>query len=279
MSERVTEETRKRRLSRDPKDKVPVLTDKGNAILTSVWNPSLHDVQEYRKVPFYKDITFTGRTFPYVVRNLLQLYSKEGARVYDPMLGSGTTLYEATALKRKVAGSDVEIDQVEDFKVRWRRHVKKPMPRVCVASATKIPVKDNFVDLVIMSFPWYNTWKFTKNKKNEGMDNCKSLETFLALSNKIYKEMFRVLKPGGYVANILGNTYQKGVYYPITMEMPAIIKKVGLVPWYQFWNLRVEAKHISFPWTRSGLDCGPHKADNGVGWDVHEDIIVARKKP
>ncbi len=274
---RIRDETRKSRKMFPTRTKTPVLSDAGKPILTSVWAPSRSDLSEYFNIPFYKAVTFTGRTFPYVIRNLLLLYSKKNQFVYDPMLGSGTTLHEAIFLKRKVAGSDLNKDTVENFRRRWKRFVDKPIPKTCVCTATSLPLKNNQVDLLIMSFPWFTSWKFADNKTNQSMDNCKDLKSFLALSLDIYKEVFRVLKSGGFVANILGNTYQKGRYYPITLKLPQIIEEAGLEIHYQFWNLRCEANMITFPWARSAIDVKTKKSDKGIGWDVHEDIIVARK--
>ena len=180
-------------------------------------------------------------------------------------------------MKRRVAGSDLNKDTVKDVRKRWKRCVDNPIPHTCVCSAAALPLKKNQVDLLIMSFPWFTSWKFADSKTNQSMDNCESLKSFLNLSLDIYKEVFRVLKPGGFVANILGNTYQKGQYYPITLKLPQVIEEAGLEIHYQFWNLRCQAHSITFPWVRSAIDTKIKKADKGIGWEEHEDIIIARK--
>jgi len=271
---RIRDETKKARINGPFK---PILSKDGKPILTSIWCPSTEDMQEYYEVPFYAEIKLTGRTFPYVVRNLIQLYSNEGDTVYDPMMGTGTTLYEGNILKRKVFGSDLHAGRVESFKTRWSKYVSKKLPKIALCSASEIPMPNNSVDLLIMSFPWFSSWEFADDPNNESMDNYKELEEFMQLTEKIYTEIKRVLKPGGFACNILGNTYRKGVYYPITMKSMGIIEKVGLKLWYQFWNMRVDINSIKFPWNRSGIDTVVNKAGNGIAWDIHEDIIVARK--
>lgn len=104
------------------------------------------------------------------------------------------------------------------------------------------------------------------------------MESFINQSTAIYKECNRILKAGGFIANILGNSYIKGQYYPITLHIIKSIEAANLELYYQFWSLRTHASHLNFPWNRSTLDCKAKKADNGVGWDIHEDIIIAHKK-
>ncbi|HBY19999.1 MAG TPA: site-specific DNA-methyltransferase, partial [Clostridiales bacterium] len=50
---------------------------------------------------------YRGNWTPYVPRNLILRYSKEGDIVLDQFLGSGTTLVETKLLKRKGIGVDI----------------------------------------------------------------------------------------------------------------------------------------------------------------------------
>lgn len=265
-------EVRKKRIIGDT---TPVLNE-GRPVLTSVWVPTTELLREYFIVPFYADIKLTGRTFPYVIRNLILLYSDENDIVYDPFLGTGTTLYEGYKLKRRVFGSDLNRELIDSFKKRWKKHVSNKIPTVCVADASTFLFEQS-IDLIIMSFPWYLGWTFNKDDP-DSMENAESLDEFLALSLKVYKNCFYYLKSGGFICNILGNPYKDGKYYPITLRMEEIIRKAGFNLHYQFWNLRCKAESLIFPWARSALDKKPKKACKGrIGWDVHEDILIAKK--
>ena len=271
----IAEETRYRRRNNifDP------VLNEGKPILTSVWVPTKEQLSEYYKIPFHASIKLTGRTFPYVVRNLLLMYSNEGDMVYDPFMGTGTTLYEGFLLKRKVSGSDLNESRVNLFKERWIKYVNDNVPITSISDATNFKTpNDEKVNLIIMSFPWFTNWKFTKNKKDSSMDNAKNLDEFMNQSLDIYNHCFSKLKPGGFICNILGNSYKNGVYFPITLRMEEVIRKAGFNLHYQYWNLRVPIENLIFPWNRSGLDTKIKKSSKGqVGWDIHEDIIVARK--
>ncbi len=255
----------------------PALNKNGKPVLTSVWIPTMEQIQEYNKDSFLKTRKLTGRTFPHVIENLVLLYTDEGDKVYDPMLGTGTTLYVANKLNREVQGSDLNSIAISSFNERWKKYVGSTVPQVTQNTASELPIEDSSVDLLIMSFPWYDGWKFAEDREAESMDNNRTFEDFLTQSKLIYKECARVVKSGGYVCNILGNSYKKHEFYPVCMSMPSIIQEVGLKLHFQFWNLRMDIDTLKTPWVRSGMDYGVRKADYGHGWEVHEDIIVAKK--
>jgi len=259
----------------------PAMHEDGSPVLTSVWIPTVAQLAEIRTNPFHGSVKFTGRTFPFVVRNLLRLYSTEGSTVYDPMLGSGTTLYEGDRLGRVVMGSDLNENTVASFRSRWKMHnADRPMPRVFRCSADNLEhLWDESVDFVIMSFPWYTTWKFADHteQSERSLEKASGFDDFVNRGTAVYREVHRALRPGGFAANILGNTFKGGIYYPITSCVPEMLRLVGMSFHYQFWSLRTTADMIAFPWKRSGLDTKIRKAPRGVGWDVHEDIIIGKK--
>ena len=53
------------------------------------------------------DANYRGNCSPYVVRNLLLRYSKEGDWILDQFVGGGTSLVEAKLLGRSAIGTDV----------------------------------------------------------------------------------------------------------------------------------------------------------------------------
>ena len=53
------------------------------------------------------DSKYRGNCSPYVIRNLLLRYSKEGDWVLDQFVGGGTLLVEAKLLSRNAVGVDV----------------------------------------------------------------------------------------------------------------------------------------------------------------------------
>jgi len=54
---------------------------------------------------------YRGNWSPFIPRNVILRYSKEGETVLDQFVGSGTTLVEAKLLKRKGIGVDITLKQ------------------------------------------------------------------------------------------------------------------------------------------------------------------------
>src|ERR1700722_19264065 len=50
---------------------------------------------------------YPARCSPYFVRAAIEAYTRRGDIVFDPFMGGGTTLVEASALGRKAVGIDI----------------------------------------------------------------------------------------------------------------------------------------------------------------------------
>ena len=64
------------------------------------------------------DSKYRGNCSPYVIRNLLLRYSKEGDWVLDQFVGGGTSLVEAKLLNRNIIGIDINPRALERCKIR-----------------------------------------------------------------------------------------------------------------------------------------------------------------
>lgn len=59
------------------------------------------------------DAKYRGNWSPYIPRNLLLRYTKEGDTVLDQFAGGGTTLVEAKLLNRNIIGIDINPAAIE----------------------------------------------------------------------------------------------------------------------------------------------------------------------
>ena len=56
---------------------------------------------------------YRGNFAPQIARNIIEMYSKKGDNLLDPMVGGGTTLIEAKLLARNALGLDINPEAIE----------------------------------------------------------------------------------------------------------------------------------------------------------------------
>ncbi|MFQ6061256.1 MAG: TRM11 family SAM-dependent methyltransferase, partial [Thermoplasmata archaeon] len=118
---------------------------------------------------------YRGNWSPYIPRNLILKYTKEGDLVLDQMVGSGTTLVECKLLGRNAIGVDINEDAVMvardrlNFKVRpLDPDFKEPRIRTYVGDARSLDkVKDESVDLIATHPPYAGIIRYS-GKRVEG---------------------------------------------------------------------------------------------------------------
>ena len=71
---------------------------------TNLWD---YPSQQYLKSEEEKHKFYAGATPSYIIRNLLNRYTKEKDLIVDPMAGSGTTIDVSRELNRRVLGYDI----------------------------------------------------------------------------------------------------------------------------------------------------------------------------
>lgn len=159
---------------------------------------------------------YRGNFSPYIPRNLLLRYSKEGDTVLDPMCGSGTTLIECKLLNRNSLGIDINQSAICLARERLSFQNTNPSKHALkVGDARKTGLVDNSVDLEILHPPYLNIIRYNpKNKKD--ISNIRTLPAFLDELSKVAQESSRVLKPGKYCALLIGDTRRRGEYIPLS---------------------------------------------------------------
>lgn len=204
--------------------------------LNSVWristvNPFLLNYEvrtgkfkEIHIAPFPADLPF----------RLITLYSKEGDYVLDPFCGSGSTNIAALSLFRKTIGYDLEEKYINMAKERCG----KEAIFYSKSSENMSEIKSNSIHLCITSPPYLHLRQYSDNKKNIGnLDN-----PYPALT-RVFKEVFRVLKPEGYfclnVADVPDGYTGKLTTFPY--DMVYICQETG----FRFKNVIIWDKGIT----------------------------------
>jgi DNA modification methylase len=166
---------------------------------TTLWEfPSQHYGQNEQG-----DGEYAGVTPSYVIWNLLQRYTKPGAKVLDPMCGSGTTLDVCKDLGRVGLGFDVAPSRAD---------VKK-------ADARKLPLEKGAVDFVFIDPPYSTHIKYSGDPACIGELDARGGGYYEAME-QVIAELYRVTKDGGYVSLYIQDSFSKGKpFAPLGFEL------------------------------------------------------------
>jgi len=205
---------------------------------------------------------YRGNWPPQMARALVLMYTKPGDTVLDPMVGSGTTCIEAALLGRNCIGVDINYNAVmlTLHRLYWlRKHLEELRGMTTgldafienfgvseseadvgsilssnvkvyhgdARSLDKIP--DNSVDLVATHPPYFNIIEYTGPSTPGDLSSAGSLEEYLQMMGQVAREAYRVLKPGGFMGILVGDTRIHKHYVPITHYVLQILLKAGFI--------------------------------------------------
>jgi len=165
------------------------------------------------------DASYRGNWSPYIPRNLILRYSKEGNFVLDPFVGGGTTLVEGKLLNRNVIGIDINENALKicrekcDFERKKCGNVK-----IIKGDARKLDfIVDSSIDLICAHPPYANIINYSENIKNDL--SLLEIPDFLEEMKKVAGESYRILKNGKYCAVLIGDTRKQGYVFPLSFKV------------------------------------------------------------
>ena len=174
------------------------------------------------------DSKWRGNWSPYIPRNILLRYSKEGDLVLDQFAGGGTTLVEAKLLNRDIIGVDINDVALERCREKIDFDYEPATGKVYIkkGDARNLEfIPDESIDLICTHPPYANIIKYS-----DGIDGDLSqlkVKDFLEEMKKVAAESFRVLKKDKFCAVLMGDTRQKGHMVPMSFEVMKIFQDAG----------------------------------------------------
>ncbi len=174
------------------------------------------------------DAKWRGNWSPYIPRNILLRYSKEGDLVLDQFAGGGTTLVEAKLLNRNIIGIDINEVALERCKekINFNHEGADGKVHICKGDARNLNfIKDASIDLICTHPPYANIIKYSEDIP-EDLSLLK-INEFLVEMESVAKECYRVLKKDKFCAILMGDTRQKGHMIPMSFEVMRIFENVG----------------------------------------------------
>jgi DNA modification methylase len=219
---------------------------------------------------------YRGNFAPQIARNIIEMYSKEGDIILDPMVGAGTTLIEAKLLARNAVGLDINPEAVELAKkaLLFKHHPASLCLRceqqVKVADARDLSfLGDESFDLVLTHPPYMNIIKYSDGKIAGDLSNIGSLLKFCDEIEIIAGELYRVLKPDKYCAILIGDTRKGRHYVPLAFRVMERFLKAGFVLKEDIIKVQHHCKYTE-RWR-------PKAKQGGFYLIMHEHLFVFRK--
>ncbi len=131
-------------------------------------------------------------------------------------------------------GMDMEKRKV--FRVHRRDMLREVQGILVVGDAREMKeVEEESIALTVTSPPYWNAidyhvhardpeQNFRKRTYAEGFEDY---ETYLAWLSGIFQEVFRVTRPGGYLAIVVGTVLHRGTLYPVPFDIVARLVREG----------------------------------------------------
>ncbi len=188
-----------------------------------------------------------------LVEEFISFFTKKGGWVLDPFLGTGSTLLAAGKLARNAVG--VELNK-KYFRTSQRRiDRQKFQSKILSLNGNSLLLTDLLkenkrsrikFDYTITSPPYWNQLERNsirqKERTKKGYDtkystdkndigNISDYEKFIETQAQIFDQVFRVMKPGGYLTIITNNVYFKGKLYPLAYDTAISLTKRGKLSW------------------------------------------------
>lgn len=174
------------------------------------------------------DAKWRGNWSPYIPRNIILRYSKEGDLVLDQFVGGGTTLVEAKLLNRNIIGVDVNDVALNRCVEKTDFGIDSEMGKVYIkkGDARNLNfIKDDSIDLICTHPPYANIVNYSEDIQSDL--SLLNVKEFLVEMEKVASESFRVLKKGKFCAVLMGDTRKNGHVIPLGFKTMEVFQNVG----------------------------------------------------
>ncbi|MBU1680177.1 MAG: site-specific DNA-methyltransferase [Bacteroidetes bacterium] len=187
-----------------------------------------------------------------LVAEFIKFFSKENEWVFDPFLGTGSTLIAAGENKRNGIGIEINEKYFGTCQKRIENlsSTQKLIPLLGssfdINSILKKNKIDRQIDYTITSPPYWNQLERNnirqKPRSEKGLDtkystskddigNEKDYYNFIELQAQVFDNVFDITKNKGYLTIITNNVYCEGKLFPLAYDTAISLTKRGKKSW------------------------------------------------
>jgi len=188
-----------------------------------------------------------------LIEDFIIFFTKENEWVFDPFLGTGSTLVAAANTKRNAAGVELmrKYFNLAKKRINKREDENKIIPMLgnslqLKKLLDKANLSEQLFDYVITSPPYWNQLKQNsmrqKDRTEKGLDtkysskkndlgNIDDYEKFVEEQAKVFDNVYDITKNNGYLTVITNNVFYKGRVYPLAFDTATSLTKRGKKSW------------------------------------------------
>ncbi|MDQ3801132.1 MAG: DNA adenine methylase [Acidobacteriota bacterium] len=177
---------------------------------------------------------YHGNFIPQIPNQLIRRYTKKGETIFEPFMGSGTTLFECEKLGRKYIGFDIN-PQIVDYVRRKQTGFSSDWCffRECNSSDTeqvnvninlaldKISAKN--IQFILMHPPYMDIVKFTNSP--DDLSQISNLKEFIGKFRVVCENSLNYLNKNRYFAVVIGDVYKNNEVLPLAFYCMDMIKR------------------------------------------------------
>jgi len=177
---------------------------------------------------------YWGNFIPQIPHQLMLRYSKRREWVLDPFVGSGTTLIECRRLGRNGVGIELNptVAQKAEELISQERNDFGIKADVIVGDSRSVDIGEilggrgvSKVQLIIVHPPYHDIIRFSEDERD--LSNAKDVGSFLSMLGQVVANVTPFLDEGRYLALVIGDKYQNGVWIPLGFRCMDVILSQG----------------------------------------------------
>jgi 16S rRNA G966 N2-methylase RsmD len=168
---------------------------------------------------------YHGNFIPQIPNQLIQRYTKKDEIVFEPFMGSGTTLFECENLQRKYIGTDInqEIINYANEKMQHSQAQFKISNCDVLDNEKLDKVITQKVQFILMHPPYMDIVKFTDNKND--LSQINNINDFVKTYKIVCENTLKHLDKNRYFALVIGDVYKNSEVIPLGFYLMDMIKR------------------------------------------------------